>query len=95
MELEYKATKKLSEGAVEKACSSMGLQLTMKGSLKSLASNIHWHYKKARQPGVLEITLMMNENKLILTCKKNRNGEWIGRATDELKAALKLTEIPN
>ena len=92
MELVFTTAKKVSAMEVEQACSALGFQLTMKGSLKSLSSNLHWHYKMAKQPGVLEITLMLSENKLILNCKKNRMGEWICKAVGELKHALKLIE---
>jgi hypothetical protein len=91
MEFEFVAAKKLTANDVEKACADMVLQLTMKGSLKSLADNTHWHYKMAKQPGVLEITLMKHENKIILICKKNRTGEWISTAIEKLKQALMLS----
>lgn len=71
----------------------MGLQLTMQGSLKSLPANIHWHYKMPGQKGVLEITLLLNENKLLLNCKKNRMGEWVNEASTKIKVALKLNEV--
>jgi hypothetical protein len=45
----------------------------------------------AKQPGVLEITLMKHENKIILICKKNRTGEWISTAIEKLKQALMLS----
>jgi hypothetical protein len=93
MEFVFTSSKKLTPDEVESACSKMALQLTMKGSLKSLADNLHWHYKKTKQPGVLEITLMLNENKFILTCKKNRMGDWINKAAEELKQALRLQKF--
>ncbi len=89
MELVFTNGKKMSAVQVEEACSAIGLELTMKGSLKSLPDNLHWHYKMGKQTGVLEITWMLNENKLILTCKKNRKGDWIIKAVEELKQALK------
>ncbi len=93
MELVFVRSRTLLPAEVGKACSLLNLQVTMKGSLKSLPDNMHWHYKLAKQPGVLEVTLMLNENKLILTCKKNRTGEWLAGAIEELKRALKLEEI--
>jgi hypothetical protein len=88
MEFVFITGKKVSTKDVEIACAALSLQLTMKGSLKLLPPNIHWHYKMPKQTGVLEITLMTNENKLILSCKKNRIGEWISEASASLKLAL-------
>jgi hypothetical protein len=93
MEMEFESAKKLTQAQVEKACASLGLHVTMKGSSKSLAENIHWHYKMGKQAGVLEITLMLHGYNVIFSCKKNRSGEWVSEAIETLKETLKLSEI--
>ncbi len=93
MELVFKSFHKISSDSIEKACNSAGLELTMKGSLKSLPDNEHWHFKKVKQKGVLEITLLAQTNRLILSCKKNRSGEWMDGSIVELSQALKLVKV--
>jgi hypothetical protein len=48
---------------------------TLDSSLKSLGDNRHFHFKKAKEKGVLEVTLMYDE--IILNIHQNRNAEWI------------------
>lgn len=68
---------------------ALQLTATMKGSLKSLDPNIHWHYKKGKEKGTLEITLLTQTNRVVLSCKKNRGGDWIDEAMNELEGRLK------
>ena len=92
MEKRFSCKSSIVSNRVEMACLKMGLDVTMKGALKSLTPNVHWHFKKGKEPGVLEITLLLNENKLILSCKKNRGGDWVKQATESLKQVLELLE---
>lgn len=94
MEIIFTASKNVNSVAIEEACAGLNLTLTMKGSLKSLPENLHWHYKMNKQPGVLEITLLINESKLIFNCKRNRSGKWVSDAVAGLKQALNLNETP-
>ena len=93
MELVFKSVHKISSDSIEKACNSVGLKLTMKTSLKTLPDNDHWHFKKGKLAGVLEITLIIQTNQLILSCKKNRSGEWIEGSIVELCQTLKLVKV--
>lgn len=67
----------------------MGLQLTMKGHLKTLPANIHWHYKKPKYTGTLEITLLLQARELIVECKKSRWGDWVEEVLAELIKQVK------
>ena len=64
----------------------------MKGALKSLPENLYWHYKMGRGHGVLEITLLFNQNKLMLNCKSNRLGKCVADAVKSLIRVLNLIE---
>jgi hypothetical protein len=89
MELILHPKKKISPFEIEKSCASLSLIRTMKASLKSLPENTHWHYKKDKEKGVLEITLLPQKNEVIITCKANRYADWINEAMKELDAALR------
>ena len=67
----------MSESFIETLCQQLDLTLTMKTSLKTLPPNIHWHFKKGKEKGVLEITLFTGTGKVEFANKKNRGGEWI------------------
>ena len=93
MELAFSSVHKVTSADIEKACKAAGLQLTMKTSLKTLPDNEHWHFKKGKLKGVLEITLLPNDNRLVLGCKSNRGGDWIDSLIVELSQTLKLVKV--
>src|SRR4051794_41704257 len=41
---------------VESACASAGLTITMRGTLAAYPGCVHWHLKRGRERGTLEIT---------------------------------------
>lgn len=88
-ELTIHPSKKISTASVEQCCAVTGLTVTMRGSLKSLSANQHWHYKKGKEKGTLEITWLTTTDEIILSCKKNRSGAWIENAMNELEKRLK------
>ncbi|HLP53247.1 MAG TPA: hypothetical protein VK154_20300 [Chitinophagales bacterium] len=73
---------------IEDHCAKAGLTLTMQGSLKSIAPNTHWHFKKGKQKGVLEITLMHQTGEIILSVHQNRRGGWEDEMMRSLQAQL-------
>ena len=60
------------------------LLLTMKGTLKTCAGSTHWHYKRGREPGTLELTLWPTQQRLWITIQEGRTAPWI----DEMLPAL-------
>ena len=85
MEHRIKSKAKVSEGLIEKACQISGLEITMKAEQKSLPPNMHWHYKRGKGKGVLEITIIFSTNEIILSCKKNREAAWVLEVAKELR----------
>jgi hypothetical protein len=41
----------ITEAALEKYCTGLGLTMTMKDTLSSLPDNTHWHFKKGKIKG--------------------------------------------
>jgi hypothetical protein len=76
------------ETLVEATCRSRGLALKIKRPLKGLPSSTHWHFKKARHPGTLEITFDKKGMRLLLSVHENRRGPWTTPEMNELKASL-------
>lgn len=77
-----------ADGAIEACCASLGLTLTVKTTLRMHTDNVHWHFKKGKERGTLEVTLLRAERKVVISVHDNRNGPWIPAAVRELKAAI-------
>jgi hypothetical protein len=73
---------------VEQACASDGLTLTLKGSLAKYPGCIHWHFKKGKERGTLEITWWDQENRLWFKVAAGRTGVWIEETVARLKEQI-------
>lgn len=49
---------------VEQDCKAYGLTQALKGTLASYPGCVHWHFKKDKEKGILEITWWESENRL-------------------------------
>lgn len=87
-EISFNVKEGLTEKWLEQWFASVGLDQTMKGKLKSLPENTHWHLKLSGQPGVCEVTLLRATNEIIINSKKNRHAAWIDETAQKLKNAL-------
>jgi GT2 family glycosyltransferase len=74
------------EKTIEKSCKEYGLSLKLKSSLAKYPDSVHWHYKKGREPGTLEITFLKKEKRLWFSVQSKRKGPWIRSAISHLKA---------
>jgi hypothetical protein len=70
-----------AEELIEDICARRGLQLSMKGSLSTHPGSIHWHYKRPRQKGTLEVTLLVAAKRIWFQVQAGRRAAWIN---DEL-----------
>ena len=76
---------KRAERAVERLCRSHGLSVGLKGSLSQYPGSIHWHFKKEKEKGTLELTLYPAEARLWSKVQAGRKASWI----DEMLPGLK------
>jgi hypothetical protein len=74
--------------AVDRACAEAGLLVTMRGPLAAYPGCIHWHVKKGRLPGTLEITWWPQSGRLWIKVANNRDGPWIDAAVGELRRRI-------
>ena len=84
-EVKFKVKSRVGERKLEKFFFGLGLTITMKGALKSIPENVHWHLKLAKEKGVCEVT-MLKSGELIINCKKNRKAEWINDVAQKMQA---------
>lgn len=88
MEVRINPVSKVVGPYIEQVCANAGLQQTMKGSLKSIPVNTHWHFKKGKEKGILEITLYHHSGEVVLLVHDNRKGDWIPEVVQFLKTQL-------
>lgn len=74
--------------AVEQVCASHGLTCTLKGRLVRYPRSTHWHFKRSKQKGTLEITWQERENRLWFKVARGRASEWINESLPRLKEQI-------
>lgn len=62
--------------AIEEACEAEDLRIASRGTLPAHPGSIHWHYKKGREAGALDITLLNRERRILLSVAEKRIAPW-------------------
>jgi len=76
---------------VEQVCDAHDLTQALKGTLVSYPGCTHWHLKKDKQKGTLEITWWESENRLWFKVANGRTGKWIDEMLPKLKMEIEST----
>ncbi len=79
---------------VEDLCASEGLSVTMRGSLKKYPTSLHWHFKKGRDKGTLEITFWRKAGRLWFSVDRGRTAGWIAGSVQRLRVKLEQELVP-
>lgn len=91
-EVEFQVTKKCdlarAEALIERVCAERGLSVGMKGSLASHPGCIHWHFKKPKEKGTLEITLHAEARRIWAQVQDGRKAEWIDKELSALQRVI-------
>jgi hypothetical protein len=70
---------------IDSAIGDLGLDVAMRGGLKSFPGSTHWHLKRGSVRGTLEITWWPKARSLWMKIQKGRNAAWISQAVPKLK----------
>ncbi len=73
---------------IERLCSLEELEVSRKGTLAKYPGCVHWHLKKGRQPGTLELTWWERENRLWFKVAAGRTGAWIDETLRRLPGRI-------
>lgn len=73
---------------INSAVIDLGLNVTMRGSLKSFPGGTHWHLKHGRGPGTLEITWWPQRRRLWMKIQAGRTAEWIDEIAPRFKQEI-------
>jgi hypothetical protein len=78
--------------AVERVAKAHELSAQLKCELRSFPGSVHWHFKKPRESGTIEITMWPQKRRLWMSVQSGRQARWIGDAVptmiNELQRAL-------
>lgn len=81
LEVEFKVPRgcnlRDADGIVERVCSSLGLKVVLRGSLASYPGCKHWHFRKGRESGTLELTLDARAHRVWAKVQSGRRAAWI------------------
>ena|ERR1044071_5043132 len=75
-------------GVISEVAAVFELTVTSDGALKSLPGSRHWHLKRAKQRGTLEITHWPQEGRLWVCYHSNRAGSWVPDIAQQFAASL-------
>lgn len=76
------------EKKIERLSEANGLSITMKTTSAKFPGSIHWHLKKGRERGTLEITLWPSQNELWFSMQDRRRAAWVMSIARQWKAQL-------
>jgi hypothetical protein len=65
------------EELIEQVCREQGLCSALKGTLAKYPGSVHWHYKKGKQSGTLELTFDRLRGRLWAAVQAGRQAQWI------------------
>ena len=77
------------ERSIDQAIGDAGLTVRLRGSLRKFPGCVHWHVKRGRQPGTLEITFWPREHRAWFTIQDGRRADWIGGQVQSLADAIR------
>lgn len=77
-----------AEALIERVCAERGLHVAMKGSLASYPGSIHWHFKKNKEKGTMEITLLKKDHRIWAQVQDGRKADWIDKELPGLRRAV-------
>ena len=74
--------------AFDEMIAQSGLTVTLRDSLRAFPGCVHWHLKKGREAGTLELTLWPSERRAWFSVHRGRTAPWIDAELERLGNAL-------
>jgi hypothetical protein len=71
---------------IEEAAENNGLQIRMRGSLRTYSGSKQWHFQKPGERGTLEVTLWPAGNRVWFSVQAGRRAVWIAEILPLMKA---------
>jgi hypothetical protein len=77
------------ERCIDRAIANIGLTITLRASLRKFPGCIHWHLKRGRESGTLEVTFWPQERRAWFTIQNGRKAGWIEEEIKLLDSAIR------
>jgi hypothetical protein len=77
-----------TDEVIARCFEAAGLRVVMKGTVAAYPGSVHWHLKRAKERGTLEVTLWPARRRVWLSVHANRSGGWIDETVSALKQSL-------
>jgi hypothetical protein len=82
------ASNRKTERIIDHAIADSGLNVTLRATLRKFPGCIHWHVKRGKESGTLEITFWPQERRAWFTIQDSRTAEWIEEGMGLIMTAL-------
>jgi hypothetical protein len=89
IELPPKANLSKVEKTIEASLAAVGLEVSLRGTLKKFPGCTHWHAKSPGQSGTLELTLWPQQHRVWITIQNGRTADWITEKLPEIHKLLR------
>jgi hypothetical protein len=73
---------------IEEAAAHYGLQIRMRGTLRTFPGSRHWHFQKPGERGTLEVTLWPAGKGVWFSVQAGRRAVWIEEILPHMKARI-------
>ena len=83
----------LSDAArtIEECAAAETLRVTLRETLSQYPGSLHWHWKRGREIGILEITLLNRERRIQLSVQAGRVGTWTTETMERMSEILPVS----
>ena len=90
IEIELPRSTNLSkaEKIIDATLAAVGLQVSLRGTLKKFPGCTHWHTKSPGKSGTLELTLWPEQHRAWISIQSRRAADWIADKLPEIQQAL-------
>ena len=76
------------EKTIVATLAAVGLQVSLRGTLKKFPGCTHWHAKSPGQSGTLELTLWPQQHRAWISIQSGRAANWITEKLPEIQKYL-------
>jgi hypothetical protein len=77
-----------AEKSIDATLATVGLHVSLRGTLKKFPGCTHWHAKIPGQPGTLELTLWPEQHRAWISIQSGRTAGWITEKLPAIQDAL-------
>ena len=80
------------EKSIDETLAAVGLQVSLRGTLKKFPGCIHWHLKSPGMLGTLELTLWPQQHRAWISIQSGRAADWITETLPEIQKLLEAKD---